>query len=417
MRPLRIAQVAPLYERVPPALYGGTERVVSWLTEELIRRGHRVTLFASGDSRTAAALVSACERALRLDGGGGDPLVPHVIELSQVFERAADFDVIHCHVDFLAFPFGRLVRTPTIHTLHGRLDLPQLVSVFRRFHDVPVVSISDAQRRPLAHLPVRWVGTVPHGLPLDLYPFSPRPGRYLAFLGRIAPEKRPDLAIAVARRVGLPLKIAAKVDPADRAYYEREIRPLLDDPLVEFVGEIGDAHKPAFLGEALALLFTIDWPEPFGLVMIEALACGTPVIARPCGSVPEVVIGGQTGFIADTIEELVDAVKRVDTIDRAACRRDVEERFTVERMASAYEALYRSLLAERREPPSAGRGAPVQGGEQPEVDLAGAHRDAQVAGEAHRRAVADQDSRPAEPLARRRGVRHADQEEVGLRGR
>ncbi len=344
MPPLRIAQVAPLYERVPPALYGGTERIVSYLTEELVRRGHRVTLFASGDSLTSAALVSAADRALRLDPEARDPLAPHVLELAQVFERAAEFDLVHCHVDYLAFPFARLVPTPTLHTLHGRLDLPHLLSVFRHFHDTPVVSISDAQRAPLRQLPVRWAGTVHHGVPLERYPFSPGGGRWLVFLGRIAPEKRPDLAIDLARRVGLPLKIAAKVDPVDRAYFEREIRPRLDDPLIEFVGEVGDDAKAALLGEALALLFPIDWPEPFGLAMIEALACGTPVIARPCGSVPEIVAPGRTGFVGETLDDLVDAVKRVDTIDRAACRREVEARFTVERMTDRYEAIYRALL-------------------------------------------------------------------------
>jgi glycosyltransferase involved in cell wall biosynthesis len=344
---MRIAQLAPLYERVPPRLYGGTERVVSHLTEELVRRGHEVTLFASGDSLTRARLVSAVAHPLRLDPETRDPLAPHVIELSQVFERAAEFDVIHCHVDYTAFPFARLVATPTLHTLHGRLDLPWLVPVFRHFHDVPLVSISDAQRRALAGLPLAWMGTVRHGLPLDRFPYSPRGGRYLAFLGRIAQEKRPDLAIEVAKRVGLPLKIAAKVDAIDRAYFDDEIRPRLDHPLIEFVGEIGDDAKAAFLGDALALLFPIDWPEPFGLVMIEALACGTPVIARPAGSVPEVLAPGRTGFIADTLDELVEGVKRVDTLDRAACRRHVEEHFTVQRMADRYETVYRRLLARR----------------------------------------------------------------------
>lgn len=343
---MRIAQVAPLYERVPPVLYGGTERVVAYLTEELVRRGHQVTLFASGDSRTAARLVAATPRALRLDPEAPpDPLGCHVLELAQVFERAAEFDVIHCHVDYLAFPFGRLVATPTVHTLHGRLDLPWLRPVFRHFRDIPLVSISDAQRAPLRDLALGWLGTVHHGLPLAQFPYNPTPDGYLAFLGRISPEKRPDLAIAVARRLGLRLRIAAKVDPADRGYFEREIRPLLDHPLVEFVGEIGDDAKAEFLGGALALLFPIDWPEPFGLVMIEAMACGTPVVARPCGAVPEVVVSGRTGFVADTVDELVEAVKRVDTIERAACRRHVERRFTVERMADAYEALYRRLQA------------------------------------------------------------------------
>jgi glycosyltransferase involved in cell wall biosynthesis len=341
---MRIAQVAPLWERVPPALYGGTERVVALLTDELVRRGHRVTLFASGDSVTRAELVAPTARALRLDPAGWHPMAAHMLELGDVFERADDFDLIHCHVDYLAFPFARLVRTPTIHTLHGRLDLPYLPPVFRRFRGVPLVSISQAQREPLRGLGLAWAATVYHGLPLDRFPYSPREGRYLAFLGRIAPEKRPDLAIAIAKRVGLPLKIAAKVDPADREYFETEIRHLLDHPLIEFIGEIDDAAKPAFLGDALALLFPVDWPEPFGLAMIEAMACGTPVVARPCGSVPEIVRPGTTGFIADTLDELVDVVKRLDTIDRAECRRHVEARFTVERMVAEYEAAYRRLV-------------------------------------------------------------------------
>jgi glycosyltransferase involved in cell wall biosynthesis len=341
---MRIAQVAPLYERVPPRLYGGTERVVAYLTEELVRRGHQVTLCASGDSVTTARLMSPVARALRLDPETRDPVAPHVVELSQVFERAHEFDLIHCHVDYLAFPFTRLVSTPSLHTLHGRLDLPFLAPLLRHFQNVPLVSISDAQRRPLAGLPLAWLGTVHHGLPLDRFPYSPRGGRYLAFLGRISREKRTDLAIEVAKRAGLPLKIAAKVDAADRVYFEQEIRPLFDHPLIEFVGEIGDDAKAAFLGDALALLFPIDWPEPFGLVMIEALACGTPVIARPTGSVPEILVPGRTGFAADTVDELVGAVKRVDTIDRGACRGHVEEHFTVARMADRYEALYRRLI-------------------------------------------------------------------------
>src|SRR5262245_16903425 len=262
---MRIAQVAPLYERVPPVLYGGTERVVAYLADELAGRGHEMTVFASGDSETRARLVASVPRALRLDPDASDPLSPLVIELARVFERAGDFDVIHCHVDYLAFPFGRFVSTPTLHTLHGRLDLPYLRPVFRYFSDVPLVSISVAQRAPLHDLPLAWAGTVHHGLPIERYRFSPAGGRYLAFLGRIAPEKRVDLAVAVAKGADVPLKIAAKVDPADRQYFEREIRPLLNDPLVDFIGEIGEAEKPRFLGEALALLFPIDWPEPFGL--------------------------------------------------------------------------------------------------------------------------------------------------------
>ena len=279
--PMRIAQVAPLYERLPPALYGGTERVVSYLTEELVRRDHHVTLFASGDSVTGARLAAATAKALRLDLDARDTLSPHVIELAQVFQRANEFDLIHCHVDYPAFPFGRLVRTPTLHTLHGRLDLPHLTALFRHFRDVSLVSISDAQRAPLRDLRLAWAGTVYHGLPVAAFPFSPEGGRYLAFLGRISPEKRPDLAIEVAKRVGLPLKIAAKVDAADNRYFTTEIAPLLDHPLIEFVGEIGDAEKAAFLGGALALLFPVDWPEPFGLVMIEAMACGHRLPQEP----------------------------------------------------------------------------------------------------------------------------------------
>ena len=344
-RPLKIAQVAPLYERVPPYLYGGTERVVSYLTDELVRRGHDVTLFASGDSETTAKLVAHVPSALRLASEPIDALSAHVIELGAVFKRADEFDIVHCHVDYLAFPFGRLVATPVLHTLHGRLDLPFLRSVFREFPEARVVSISDAQRKPVTDLHVSWVATVHHGLPIDRYSFSAGGGDYLAFLGRVSPEKRLDLAIAVAKRVGLPLRVAAKVDAPDRAYFERDIAPLLDDPLVEFIGEIGDAEKPAFLGGARALLFPIDWPEPFGLVMIEAMACGTPVIARLCGSVPEIINPGRTGFIADTVDEMVDAVKRVDTIDRAACRRWVEERFSAVRMADDYERVYWGLTA------------------------------------------------------------------------
>ena len=345
---MRIAHVAPLYERVPPALYGGTERVVAYLVEEQARRGHDVTLFASGDSRTSGSLVAPIPRALRLDQGVGDPLAPHMVELAQVFEHAEDFDLIHCHLDYLAFPFTRLVPTPTVHTMHGRLDLPHVRPLMSHFGEVPLVSISDAQRRPVEDLDLAWAATVHHGLPLETYRFGAGRGGYLAFLGRISPEKRPDLAIGAARLAGLPLKIAAKVDAVDRAYFEREIEPLLADPLIEYLGEIGEADKPAFLGGAAALLFPIDWPDPFGLVMIEALACGTPVIARPCGSVPEIVTPGRTGFIADTVDELAEAVRHLDRIDRAACRREAEKRFSVERMVDGYEAVYAELDAGAR---------------------------------------------------------------------
>lgn len=342
---MRIAQIAPLAEPVPPERYGGTERVVSYLVEELVSRGHQVTLFASGDSRTEADLVAAATRAVRGDPSHPAQLARHVRALGMVFERAPEFDLIHSHVDYLAFPAARLSPVPTVHTLHGRLDLPEVVPVFREFTDLPLVSISQAQRAPLDGLGVTWLGTVHHGVPPAAYPYSPRGGRYLAFVARMSAEKRPDLAIAVARRVGLPLKLAAKVGQRDRDYFERTVRPLLDDPLVEFLGELDEPAKLDLLAGALALLFPIDWPEPFGLAMIEALACGTPVIARPRGAVPEVVAPGRTGFIAETVEELAGAVRRVDTLDRAACRAEVETRFSVRRMVDDYEALYRRLAA------------------------------------------------------------------------
>jgi len=299
--------------------------------------------------RTSAGLVAVVEQATRCDSATRDLLgAEFVRELGLVFSRARDFDVIHCHVDYPAFPFDRLTTTPTVHTVHGRLDLPYLAAVYRQFRTVPLVSISDAQRAPLEPLGVRWAGTVYHGLPVERYAFAPADRGYLAFLGRISPEKQADLAIEIARRVGLPLRIAAKVDAADQAYFERVVAPLLDDPLVEFLGEIGEGDKAAFLGGARALLFPVDWPEPFGLVMIEAMACGTPVVARPCGSVPEVVVHGRTGFVADTLVELADAVKRLDEIDRSECRRHVERRFSVTRMAEDYERVYRRLTARRR---------------------------------------------------------------------
>jgi len=342
---MRIAQVAPLYESVPPRLYGGTERVVSWLADELVERGHEVTLFASGDSRTHARLVSAWPRALRLDPAQPDPFALHTLELAQAFSRADDFDVVHCHVDYLALPYGRLVSTPVVHTLHGRLDLRPLIHVLTELREVPLISISDSQREPLAGLDLNWVATVHHGLPMRDVPAvtTASDGRYLVFLGRMSAEKRPDLAIAVAKRAGLPLIMAAKVDRPDREYFEREIRPQLGHPLIEYIGEVSDAEKWRLLGDALALLFPIDWPEPFGLAMIEALACGTPVVARPCGAVPEIVRDGEVGFLADTVDELVAAVKRVDVIDRARCRRWAEAQFSVGVMADHYESVYRRL--------------------------------------------------------------------------
>jgi glycosyltransferase involved in cell wall biosynthesis len=341
---LKIAQVAPLYESVPPQCYGGTERVVSYVTEELVRQGHDVTLFASGDSVTRARLVPACPRSLRLDTGCRDQLAHHIVMLEHVFQSADEFDVIHFHCDYLHFPLSRRHRVPHVTTLHGRLDLPDLQPLYRLFADQPVISISDSQRRPLPG--ADWQGTVYHGLPLDLHTFRDRPGQYLAFLGRVSPEKRVDRAIEIARRAGLPLRVAAKVDPADRKYYEEEIRPLIEaaGPAVEFLGEVGGKDKDDFLGNACALLFPIDWPEPFGLVMIEAMACGTPVIAYRHGSVPEVMDDGVTGFVVADIDEAVAAVGRVGELSRRRCREVFEERFSVERMARDYVAIYRRLI-------------------------------------------------------------------------
>jgi glycosyltransferase involved in cell wall biosynthesis len=340
---MRVAMLAPLYESVPPRMYGGTERVVSYLSEELVRRGHDVTLFASGDSVTSAALRPGWPSALRLAALDHMGSAYHLPMLAEAFAPGA-FDIVHSHLDFWAFPFARLTGVPAVTTLHGRLDLAELAPVYGHFRDARIVSISDAQRAPLPDL--NWVATVHHGLPRDRLRFSPGPGKYLAFLGRIAPEKRPDLAIEVARRAGVPLKIAAKVDRVDRDYYENVIRPRLKSADIEFIGEIAEKEKSEFLGDALALIFPIDWPEPFGLVMIEALACGTPVIARPCGSVAEVLRHGVTGLIHSEIDDLVDAVKRVGSLSRQACRQEFESRFTADLMAAGYELVYRRLIGE-----------------------------------------------------------------------
>jgi glycosyltransferase involved in cell wall biosynthesis len=341
---MRIAQIAPLIESVPPRLYGGTERIVSYLTEELVRLGHEVTLFASGDSLTSAELVPCTEQALRLDPRVRDPLPYYMVMLDEVRRRASEFDVLHFHIDYLHFPLFRDLAPLTLTTQHGRLDLPDLSVAYRVFSEFPLVSISDDQRRPCRGW--NWVGTVHHGLPPELYPFSPHAnGGYLAFLGRICPEKRPDHAIEIARRAGIPLKIAAKVDRVDQAYFDAVIRPLLRDPSVEYVGEIGDRDKPAFLGDARGLLFPIDWPEPFGLVMIEAMACGTPVIAYRRGSVPEVLDQGWTGFIVADIAGAVAAVTDLDRLDRRLIRARFEQRFTAERMAKDYVAVYETLPA------------------------------------------------------------------------
>ncbi|HEX6998759.1 MAG TPA: glycosyltransferase family 4 protein [Gammaproteobacteria bacterium] len=342
---MRIAQIAPLAEAVPPRLYGGTERIVSYLTEQLVRDGHEVTLFASGDSRTAAELVPGWPRALRLDPAVRDPIPYALMSLDDVRRRAHEFDVLHFHIDMLHFPLFRDVAARTVTTLHGRLDLPDLAPFYDKFAEFPLVSISDDQRRPLPR--ANWLATVHHGLPVDLLEPGRRPGGYLAFLGRISPEKRPDLAIEIARRAGLPIRLSAKVDAVDREYYEARIKPLLRLPGVEFIGEIGEAQKSDFLGNALALVFPIDWPEPFGLVMIEAMACGTPVIAFRRGSVPEVLEDGVTGYIVDGVAEAVRAINRLHWLDRVAIRRRFEQRFSAARMARDYVALYESLAAQR----------------------------------------------------------------------
>lgn len=341
---MRIAQVAPLWESVPPKLYGGTERIVSYVTEELVAMGHDVTLFASGDSETAARLEAICPQALRLNTGIFNRDAPLMMLREKGLGSARDFDVIHSHLDFTGFPLARRNPVPVVTTLHGRLDLPELEPVYREFSEMPLVSISDAQRRPLPW--ANWAGTVYHGLPRNLYTFHPQSGGYLAYLGRTAPEKRPGHAIEIAKRTGIPLRIAAKVDRVDRTYFEAEIEPLLDHPLIEFVGEISDAEKDEFIGNAMAVVCPYDWPEPFGLVLIEAFACGTPVIAYRRGSIPEIVDHGVTGFICETIEEMVDAVDQVPLIDRKQCRAAFDERFTADRMARDYVALYERLLLE-----------------------------------------------------------------------
>jgi glycosyltransferase involved in cell wall biosynthesis len=345
---MRIAQVAPLYERVPPRLYGGTERIVSYLTEELVRKGHDVTLFASGDSITAAELVSSCDSALRLNPRVVDAIPYHVMLIEQVMERAHEFDIIHFHMDLLHLPFARRLGTRSLTTLHGRLDLPDLPAFYDMFGASPLVSCSDNQQKPLAG--VNWVGTVHHGLPANLLrPTASGEGGYLAFLGRISPEKGPDRAIEIATRLGMELKIAAKIDKADQAFWDSRIGPLVrSHPNVEFIGEVSEAEKAEFLNNARALLFPIDWPEPFGLVMIEAMACGTPVIAFRSGSVPEVIEDGVSGFIVEGIDQAVAAVQRLDEIDRAGVRRAFERRFTAEHMTNNYLNIYRRLIGSNR---------------------------------------------------------------------
>jgi glycosyltransferase involved in cell wall biosynthesis len=343
---MRVAQVSPLYERVPPLAYGGTERVVGWLTDGLVERGHDVTLFASGDSSTAARLVPGSACAVRLIENSADAQAFHFAMLEEVVRRSAEFDIVHFHTDYLGFPFARRLVCPSVTTLHWRMDVPGLADLYRQFADIPLVSISNAQRAPVPW--ANWRATIGHGLPERLYRFRAEAGGHVAFLGRIAPAKRPDLAIEIAARAGVPIEIAAKIDNGDRDYYEKRIARLFDMPHVRFRGELDDAGKSDLLGGARALLFPIDWPEPFGLVMIEALACGTPVIAFGNGSVTEIIEDGVTGFIVDSVEEAVAAVKRVGTLSRVRCREEFERRFTVQRMVDAYLGVYEELRNARR---------------------------------------------------------------------
>jgi glycosyltransferase involved in cell wall biosynthesis len=340
---MRIAQISPLTEAVPPKLYGGTERVISWLTEELVALGHDVTLFASGDSRTSAQLKAIWPRALRLDDSVRDPIGLHVTMLEQVRRLADEFDLMHFHLDYNPFSLFSRQSTPFVTTLHGRLDLPELQPVFSTFASVPVISISNSQRRPIPQ--ANWVKTIYHGLPAHLLTAQPVRPSYLAFLGRISPEKMVDRAIRIAARCGLPIKIAAKIDKVDRDYFEEKIRPLMNLPFVEYIGEITDEQKSAFLSGAIALLVPIDWPEPFGLVMIEAMACGTPVVAFNRGAVPEIVEDGLTGFIVEDETSAVGAIGQLSTLSREQVRARFEERFTARRMAGEYLEVYRKLVA------------------------------------------------------------------------
>lgn len=344
---MRIAQVSPLAESVPPRQYGGTERVVHYLTEELVRQGHDVTLYASGDSRTRGRLRPCCGEALRL-AGSADPLAHHLVMLERVARELADYDIVHFHVDYLHFPFSRRHRIPHLTTLHGRLDIPDLEPLYREYPDMPVVSISDSQRKPLPWL--NWQGTVYHGMPVDRFQPVARPEGYLAFLGRVSPEKGLDQAIRIAVAAGRELRIAAKIGREERPYFEDVIEPLLGAPGVRFIGEIGDEEKNDFLGRAAALLFPIDWDEPFGMVMMEAMACGTPVIAYGRGSVPEVIRDGVSGFVLPPgdLDAAVAAVAALGSFDRARCRRDFEERFSVERMTRDYLRIYQQVLDHRR---------------------------------------------------------------------
>lgn len=348
---MRIAQVTPMYEAVPPHRYGGTERVVSYLTEELVRRGHDVTLFASGDSQTSARLIPTVDRALRerfsLQEMRDVAFPLHLLMIGEVLQHAEEFDIIHSHLDFFPWAFEPFVRTPIVTTLHGRLDLPYLPALISRCPHTALVSISHRQRAPLAPYRPHWIGTVYNGIPIEEFPFNDTPGDYLVFVGRIAVEKRVDWAVEIAKRTGIKLKIAAKIDPTDQEYYEREIKHLFDHPLIEYLGEIDEQEKRDLLAGAYGLVFPIDWPEPFGLVQIEALACGAPVLAMNRGSVPEVLRHGVTALIGNSVDELVALAPKLGALDRRTCRQEVEQRFSSRSMADGYEQIYRRVLTER----------------------------------------------------------------------
>jgi glycosyltransferase involved in cell wall biosynthesis len=382
---MKIAQVAPLIESVPPRLYGGTERIVSYLTEELVRLGHEVTLFASGDSITGAELAPCCTRGLRLDPTVRD-IIPHfMMMIDKVRERAEQFDILHFHFDLFHFPLFRSLAARTLTTLHGRQDLSDLKPFYSRFGEMPLISISNDQRKPLPH--ANFVATIHHGIPAALHQPSFAHGGYLAFLGRISPEKRPDRAIRIARAAGIPLKIAAKVDKVDEDYFRNDILPLIEGPGVEFVGEINEREKTKFLGEAAALLFPVDWPEPFGLVMIEAMACGTPVLAFRCGSIPEIIEDGITGKVVDSEIEAIAALPEILSYDRRAVRRRFEERFTAARMAKDYVSIYHRLLKTR-----------TSGAKLRKVDLNGGRGSTPLPIEEPRTALFEADARAEVPI-------------------
>jgi glycosyltransferase involved in cell wall biosynthesis len=346
MKKLRIAQIAPLVERVPPKKYGGTERVVYHLTEGLVERGHDVTLFASGDSITNARLIAPIKEALRLGGEEHSPMIVSMMMLSRVYEKMLhEFDIIHSHLEYLTLPYAYRTLVPTVLTMHGRLDLGDSTAMLRTYRDMAYVSISDSQRRPVED--INWAKTIYHGYPASCFEFNETPEDYFLYLGRFSEEKKPDQAIMLARECNVPLKIAAKIDPTDREYFEKKIKPLLDHPLIEYVGEVDDFQKVGLLKNAKALLNTIDWPEPFGLVMIEALACGTPVIVRGCGSAPEVITHGKTGFICESKLDFIEAIQNVDSLSRSVCRAEFERRFSLDTMVDNYEELYYSLHQKR----------------------------------------------------------------------